>query len=209
MYHAERDHTPVFCSIISTIMHPLQRKLILASASPRRSQLLEQAGFNFEVRPQNIKEDYDPNLAVEEVAPYLAQMKAQAAKSIASDGEIILAADSVVILNGKIYEKPADVQDATRMLKALSGQEHTVITGVCLLDSYQKKVFSGVTTVQFETLSDQEIAFYINTYKPFDKAGSYGIQEWIGLCKITKIVGTYANVMGLPVHLVYEKLATW
>ncbi|NRB64498.1 MAG: septum formation protein Maf [Saprospiraceae bacterium] len=190
-------------------MHPLQRKLILASASPRRSQLLEQAGFNFEVRPQNIKEDYDPNLAVEEVAPYLAQMKAQAAKSIASDGEIILAADSVVILNGKIYEKPADVQDATRMLKALSGQEHTVITGVCLLDSYQKKVFSGVTTVQFETLSDQEISFYINAYKPFDKAGSYGIQEWIGLCKITKIVGTYANVMGLPVHLVYEELATW
>lgn len=190
-------------------MHPLERKIILASASPRRSQLLEQAGFNFEVRPQHVEEVWPLDLPLEKVAAYLAQKKAQAAKSLLVQGDIILAADSVVLLEDRIFEKPANAREAHDMLRALSAQEHTVITGVCLLDHQREEVLSGITQVQFAELSDQEIEFYVNKYKPYDKAGSYAIQEWIGLCKITGIKGTYANVMGLPVDLVYRALEGW
>ncbi len=190
-------------------MHPLERKIILASASPRRSHLLEQAGFNFEVRPQNVEEVWPLDLPLEKVAAYLAQKKAQAAKSLLDQGDIILAADSVVLLEDRIFEKPANAREAHDMLRALSGQEHTVITGVCLLDHQREEVLSGITQVQFAELSDQEIEYYVTKYEPYDKAGSYAIQEWIGLCKITGIKGTYANVMGLPVDLVYRALEQW
>lgn len=190
-------------------MQPLQRKLILASASPRRAHLLEQAGFNFEVRPQNIEEVYPLDLAVEKIAPYLAQQKARAAKPQIEGNDIVLAADSVVILGQSIYEKPANADEARAMLQALSGQEHTVITGVCLLDHQKESVFSGITQVRFEKLTSDEIDYYIRHYEPYDKAGSYAIQEWIGLCKISGITGTYANVMGLPVDLVYRELERW
>ncbi|MCC6279495.1 MAG: septum formation protein Maf [Saprospiraceae bacterium] len=182
------------------------RPLILASQSPRRSQLLREAGFEFSVQSVDIDESFPATMPVEEVAPWLAQRKAQAAKHLIRDKEIILSADSVVIHNGIIYNKPADYEEAFQMIRTLSGQQHTVITGVCLLAREQEKVISGVSQVWFADLSDAEIDYYIKRCKPFDKAGAYGVQEWIGLCKIRKIEGTYANVMGLPVDLVYHAL---
>lgn len=187
-------------------MKTLQQKIVLASKSPRRRQLLEQAGFRFEVKTQDTPEDYPESLPVEEVASYLAEKKAMASAGLIEEGEVLLTADSVVILDGKIYEKPQDRADAQRILRELSGRKHRVITGVCLMDKRQKRVFSGVSDVQFESLTEEEIAHYVDTCEPYDKAGSYAIQEWIGLCKISKIEGTYANIMGLPVDLVYQEL---
>jgi len=187
-------------------MDVLQKKIILASKSPRRRQLLEQAGFRFEVKTQDTPEDYPPDLPAEEVALYLAQKKGRAAKGLRQSGEVLLTADSVVILDGKIYEKPKDREDARRILKQLSGRKHRVITGVCLSDDKQESVFAGQSDVQFEPLSEAEIDYYIERFQPYDKAGAYAIQEWIGLCKISKIEGTYANIMGLPVDLVYQEM---
>lgn len=187
-------------------MQVLKKKIILVSKSPRRRQLLEQAGFHFEVRPQDVPEDYPPELPVAEVAPFLAQKKARASRHILQGDEVLLAADSVVILDGVIYEKPKDRADAQRILGQLSGREHTVITGVCIASQDRERVFAGRSEVSFEPLSAEEIDFYIDTYAPYDKAGSYAVQEWIGLCKIKAIRGTYANIMGLPVDLVYREL---
>lgn len=185
------------------------RPLILASQSPRRSQLLREAGIEFTVHAVDIDESFPAEMPADAVAPWLAQRKAQAAKHLILDKEIILAADSVVIHEGKIYNKPADYTEAFQMIRTLSGQRHTVITGVCLLSNEREQVMAGVSQVWFAPLSDAEIDYYIKQYRPFDKAGSYGVQEWIGLCKITRIDGTYANVMGLPVDLVYEALVTF
>lgn len=182
------------------------RPLILASKSPRRSQLLREAGFDFTVEAFDIDESFPADMPVEQVAPWLAQRKAVAAAHLIQDREIVLAADSVVILDHVIYNKPADYADAFRMIRLLSGRQHTVITGVCLLSKEQEKVLAGVTNVWFDELSDAEIDYYIRTCQPFDKAGSYGAQDWIGHCKITRIEGTFQNVMGLPVDLVYAAL---
>jgi len=191
-------------------MKTLQKKIVLASQSPRRKQLLEQAGFSFEIRTNPIDETFPSDLPAQEVAPYLARNKAKAAMGLLKHPEeILLTADSVVILNGKIYNKPENRQDAIRILSDLSGQTHTVITGVCLCNQEKEKVFSGVSHVTMNPLSTEEIEFYIDQYQPFDKAGAYAIQEWIGLCKIAKIEGTYANIMGLPVDLVYAELANF
>ncbi len=181
-------------------------KIILASKSPRRSQLLEQAGFDFEIRTTEVKEDYPASLTPEKVPEFLAQKKANASRHFIQNNEVILAADSIVIQNDVIFEKPKDRDDAVRTLKCLSGSIHKVITGVCLLSKNRERVFSGLSIVHFYDLTDEEIDFYIDEYQPFDKAGSYGVQEWIGLCKIRKIEGTYANIMGLPVDLVYEEM---
>jgi septum formation protein len=186
--------------------HIFTRPLILASQSPRRSQLLREAGFKFTVQAFDIDESFPPEMPAEEVAPWLAQRKARAAAHLIRDREVVLAADSVVILNGVIYNKPAGYDDAFRMIRLLSGRQHTVITGVCLLAKEKEKTFAGVTKVWFAELSDEEIDYYIQTCRPFDKAGSYGAQDWIGHCKITRIEGTFQNVMGLPVHLVYEAM---
>lgn len=182
------------------------RPLILASQSPRRSQLLREAGFEFSVFASEIDESFPPEMPVEEVAPWLAQRKAYAAAHLIQDKEVVLAADSVVILDGVIYNKPADYADAFRMIRLLSGRQHTVITGVCLLAKEKEKVFAGVTKVWFAQLDDEEIDYYIRTCQPFDKAGAYGAQDWIGHCKISRIEGTFQNVMGLPVDLVYKAL---
>ncbi|MBV6441475.1 MAG: septum formation protein Maf [Haliscomenobacteraceae bacterium CHB4] len=184
----------------------LSRPLILASQSPRRSQLLREAGFQFSVHALEIDESFPPEMPVEEVAPWLAQRKARAAAHLIQDQEVVLAADSVVILDGTIYNKPADYTDAFRMIRLLSGRQHTVITGVCLLAKEKEKVLAGVTKVWFAELDDEEIDYYIHTCKPYDKAGAYGAQDWIGHCKITRIEGTFQNVMGLPVDLVYKAL---
>lgn len=191
-------------------MKTFPRKLILASKSPRRSFLLKQAGFEFDVNAVDIdEENYPKDLPVNEVAAYLAREKARAAQHFITKDEIILASDSVVIVNNEIFGKPLDYADAVRILRALSGQVHHVITGVCLLSKEKEVVFSDIALVHMDELSDEEIDYYIKNYEPYDKAGAYAIQEWIGLCKISKIEGTYANIMGLPVHLVYEKLRSF
>ncbi|GAB4494744.1 MAG: Maf-like protein [Saprospiraceae bacterium] len=184
----------------------INRPLILASQSPRRSQLLQEAGFKFSVQAADIDESFPPEMPAGEVAPWLARRKAQAVAHLIQDREIILAADSVVILDNVIYNKPADYDDAFRMIRHLSGRQHTVITGVCLLAKEQEKILASVTKVWFAELTDEEIDYYIRTCEPFDKAGSYGAQDWIGHCKITRIEGTFQNVMGLPVDLVYAAL---
>ncbi len=188
-------------------MNIFEKKIILASKSPRRKQLLEQAGFNFTIHALDVDESFPDDMPKVEVAPYLARKKAQAAKEeVLTKDSIILAADSVVILNNKIYEKPRDYDDAVYILRQLSGQLHQVITGVCLLSEKHEKTFAGKSDVQFLPLSDEEIHYYVTHFQPFDKAGAYAIQEWIGLCKIAYIKGTYANIMGLPVEMVYDAL---
>lgn len=182
------------------------RTIILASKSPRRQQLLAAAGIPFRLEPLDVEEDYPETMPVDEVAPYLARKKALAGRHLITDREIILAADSIVVLDNDIFGKPTGRADAERILHTLSGNIHRVITGVCLLSREKEKTFAGVSKVHFAPLNQQEIDFYLDHYQPYDKAGAYAIQEWIGLCKIRSIEGTYSNIMGLPVELVYEEL---
>lgn len=181
-------------------------KLILASKSPRRSQLLTEAGFTFTIRTKEVEENYPKKLSPKKVPLFLAEKKATACADFLKKGQILLAADTIVTKGKKIYEKPKDKTDAVRILKKLSGSWHKVITGVCLLSKKKKVSFIGVSKVKLEVLSTREIDYYIEQFQPYDKAGAYAIQEWIGLCKISKIKGTYSNIMGLPVDLVYRHL---
>lgn len=188
-------------------MEIFEKKIILASKSPRRSQLLQQAGFQIEIRAREVDEDYPAEIPTDEVAPFLAEKKALAcADFLQHEDEILLSADSVVILDDKIYGKPTDYEDAVQILTELSGRVHRVITGVCLLSKTKKKVFSEVAHVHFNPLTEAEIRYYIDRCQPFDKAGAYAIQDWIGLCKISKIEGTYTNIMGLPMESVFREL---
>lgn len=182
-------------------------RLILASQSPRRSHLLEMAGIPFEVKTMPIDEVFPADMDADEVAPYLAHQKALAAQPLLEGpADVLLTADSVVILDGLIYGKPADYADAVRILSELSGRVHRVITGVCLMSSTQTRVFSEVSEVHFDPLSRAEIDYYIERCQPYDKAGAYAVQEWIGLCKISRIDGSYSNIMGLPVRRVFQEL---
>lgn len=193
------------------MMHPLHRapKIILASQSPRRRQLLSDAGIDFEIRTQEVDETWPPGLPAEEVAPYLAQKKAAALRHTLKPGEILLTADSTVLLGNDIYNKPENYEDACRMLSDLSGKMHRVITGVCMISSQKEVVLKEITRVFFSSLSDEEIHYYVERCKPYDKAGSYAVQEWIGLCKISRIEGDYYNIVGLPVQAVYDHLQRW
>jgi septum formation protein len=182
--------------------------LVLASNSPRRQQLLTGAGMVFSVKTKNVPEDFPADMPVEEVPLYLAKKKALAFAEELSD-EIIIAADTVVIVNGQILNKPHDEKEAIAMLSLLSGRRHDVITGVCLFSKTRTLTFSDLTEVYFKDLSAEEITFYVENYRPFDKAGAYGAQEWMGMVAVEKIVGSYFNVMGLPVHLVYRHLQQW
>lgn len=193
-------------STSNTTLPWMKREIILASKSPRRQQLLTNAGIPFRIETNEVEEDFPPEMPVDQVAAFLARKKAMAARDFIKDREIILAADSIVILDDKIFGKPTDRNDAISTLQELSGNIHQVITGVCLLSSDQERVFSGFSKVHFAPLTQEEIEFYIDTYQPYDKAGAYAIQEWIGLCKITRIEGTYTNIMGLPMELVYREL---
>ena len=190
-------------------MIALQHKIILASKSPRRSDLLREAGFNFEVKSKSVNEDYPADLPVEEVAAFIAQKKAHASIELIQKDEILLTADSIVVLGNTIFGKPKDKEDAFNILRQLSGKSHRVITGVCLKSIDKEQLFSGISTVFFDDLTNAEINYYIDHYQPFDKAGAYGIQEWIGHCKINKIEGSYNNIVGLPVQLVYEALSNF
>ncbi len=182
------------------------RPLILVSKSPRRRQLLQEAGFTFSICGLEVDESFPEDMPYDRVAEFLARRKAHAGRHLIQGEEILISADSVVVCEGRIYNKPEDYDEAVHMLRQLSGVQHTVITGVCLLAAEQERAFSERSEVFFEPLSDEEIDFYIRRYQPFDKAGAYGVQEWIGLCKIRRIEGSYANVMGLPVHRVYAEL---
>jgi septum formation protein len=184
-------------------------KIILASGSPRRKQLLEWAEISFEVIAANTDESYPENLPAEGIAMHIALNKALAVQKklfFNYDAYTIIAADTIVVLENKIIGKPIDREDAIKILSELSGKAHEVITGVCLLSYSNKKVFAEKTKVIFHKLSLAEIEYYIDKYKPYDKAGAYAIQEWIGVVGVKSIEGDFYNVMGLPVSRVVEEL---
>lgn len=183
----------------------MMKKIILSSNSPRRKELLAGLDIPFEVKVlSGIDESYPEGLSVEEIPQYIAMEKA-AAYDIAED-EIVITADTVVVLGDAILGKPVDESDAKNMLRALSGNTHRVVTGVCITSADKQRKFSVVSEVTFKVLSDTEIDYYVNRYRPFDKAGAYGIQEWIGYVGVTSLKGSYFNVMGLPVQRIYEEL---
>lgn len=181
-------------------------KLILASASPRRQQLMKDAGLTFEVRLKKIVEDYPKDLPLEKVPEYLSKVKAEAFREELQPDEVLVTADTVVCIHGKILGKPANRAEAIGMLQELSGNRHLVVTGVSVTTKTKQISFSALTNVFFKELSDEEIEYYVDLYKPFDKAGAYGIQEWIGYIGIERIEGSFYNVMGLPVQKLYETL---
>ena len=181
--------------------------IILASNSPRRRELLGGLGIDYEVRVlSGIDESYPVTLPVADIAEFIAAKKADAYREKMADGELLITADTVVICGDEVMGKPVDEADACRMLRKLSGRVHHVTTGVCLTTLQQQRRFSVTTEVTFKTLSDEEINFYVNRYRPFDKAGAYVIQEWIGYIGCTGLNGSYYNVMGLPVQRIYQEL---
>lgn len=180
-------------------------KILLASQSPRRKELLSSLGFDFEVVKIDCEEILPETISVEEAAAYLSELKANAFEGQAED-EILLTADTVVAIDGQILGKPKDENDARQMLRNLSGKTHQVFTGITLKKADKTVTETDVADVELDELTDDEIEYYIQKYKPFDKAGSYGIQEWLGMAKIKKITGSFYTIMGLPTHLVYKIL---
>ncbi|SKB44370.1 Maf family nucleotide pyrophosphatase [Dyadobacter psychrophilus] len=186
-------------------MISLQKPLILASNSPRRKQLLADAGFDFTVEVLPTDETFPATLPAEQVADYISKEKAEQFRGIRPEA-IVLTADTIVVANHEILGKPKDFKEAFTMLKMLSGQMHTVITSVSLLSGDKIQTVSDVAKVTLSALEEWEITHYIERYQPFDKAGSYGIQEWIGMIGVEKIEGSFYTIMGLPVHIVYKLL---
>jgi len=180
--------------------------IILASASPRRHAFLQSMYIDFEIRLKPIEERYPKHLKGTEITDYLAKLKAEAFMDELQPKDILITSDTIVWLNGKAIEKPKDADDAFRMITSLSDKTHDVMTSICFTQSSSQKLVNTTTEVTFKALTDDEIWYYINTCKPFDKAGAYGIQEWIGAIGIIKIEGSYNNVVGLPTHLLYETL---
>lgn len=182
-------------------------RLILASGSPRRKQLLQDLGFAFEVQALDLDESYPPELKGEQIAIYLSELKARAFHfNNSGNKELLITADTIVWLDGEVLPKPTSEHHAYSILQKLSNKSHEVITGVSLRTAEKIHTFSAVTRVWFKALSDDEINFYIRNFHPFDKAGAYAIQEWIGYIGIEKIEGSYYNVMGLPVQKLYQEL---
>ena len=181
-------------------------KIILASQSPRRKQLLEWAEIPFEVSVKETDENYPPGLMPEEIAIYIARNKALAIETEAASGQVILAADTIVVLNDHIIGKPVHREEAVSILIALSGEKHKVITGVVIRKNETEIAFADTTEVEFHKLSIEQIEYYVDKYKPYDKAGAYAIQEWIGVIGIRSVKGDFYNVMGLPVSRVVREL---
>ena len=182
-------------------------KVVLASNSPRRKELLSGLGIDYEVKTlPDIDESFPEGLTEVETATYIARAKADVYRNIMQSDEFIITADTIVWLDGEVMGKPVDEEDARRMLRALSGKTHQVITGVCLMTLDSQKAFATVTDVTFCHLSEEEIDYYVERYRPMDKAGSYGIQEWIGFVGVESISGSYFNVMGLPIQRLYTEL---
>lgn len=182
-------------------------KLVLASGSPRRQQFFKDLDLDFEIRLKEIEEVFPPELKREEITNYLAELKANAFEGELKNDEILITSDTIVWHKDKALGKPKDAQDAFEILKSLSDATHEVITSVCFKTNFDIEVIYEVTRVTFNKLSDEAIRYYIENYKPFDKAGAYGIQEWIGFVGVSKIEGSYANVMGMPTDKVYEYLS--
>lgn len=179
--------------------------VILASGSPRRLHFFNELDLNFTVDVRPVDETFPPHLKEAEITDYLAKLKANAFDDL-TEKDILVTSDTIVWFNGAAVEKPSDAEDAKRMLRMLSGQMHCVYTSVCFTSKNFQKTVNDLTEVWFKLLSEQEINYYVNNYSPFDKAGSYGIQEWLGYIGIERIEGSYFNVMGLPTRLVYKTL---
>jgi len=180
-------------------------KLLLASQSPRRKELLTNLGFDFEVVKIDCEEILPEHIKIGEAAAYLSELKAKAFRELTAD-EVLLTADTVVAADGQILGKPKDEKDARQMLRMLSGKTHQVYTGISIKTTDKTITETDVADVEFDEIADDEIDYYVQNYKPFDKAGSYGIQEWLGMAKIRKLSGSFYTIMGLPTHLVYKIL---
>lgn len=187
----------------------MKYKLILSSNSPRRRELLSGLDIPFEVRVlPDVSESHPADLPTKDIAEYIAVEKADAYRRQIGVDELVITADTVVVVDDDVLGKPADAEEAHKMLKMLSGRTHQVITGVCLTTLDHQRHFSVSTDVTFKQLSDEEIDYYIAKYHPYDKAGAYGVQEWLGYIGVTGLQGSYYNVMGLPVQRIYEELQT-
>ena len=188
-------------------MEKMDKKIILASNSPRRRELLAGLDLDFEVKViKGIDESYPETLAPDKVAQYIAAKKADAYVPAIHEDDLVITADTVVIVDNDILGKPHDESEAKAMLRRISGRSHQVVTGVCLVTKDKRREFSVSTDVTFRSLSESEIDYYVSHYRPFDKAGAYGIQEWIGYVGVTSLNGSYFNVMGLPVQRIYSEL---
>ena len=183
--------------------------IILASGSPRRQQFFKEMDLHYSIRLKEIEEIYPEHLKAEEITNFLAKLKANAFENELQEHDVLITSDTIVWLNGIALGKPKDYDDAFQMLQQLANQTHEVITSVCLKSIDKTEVFHCVTKVTFANLSDEAIRYYLDNYKPFDKAGSYGIQDWIGLIGISKIEGSYTNVVGLPTEMLFQKLLTY
>ena len=179
---------------------------ILASKSPRRKQLLFSLGIVFQVKTKEVEENYPENLTKEEIPVFLAELKAQPFLSDLKESDLLITADTIVWIHGQVLGKPQNETEAKYMLQKLSGNKHQVISSVCLTSSVKQKSFYAISEVQFKRLTVNEIEYYVSESKPFDKAGGYGIQEWIGVIGITHIEGSFYNVMGLPIQKLYEEI---
>jgi len=182
--------------------------LILASASPRRHAFFKTMDLDFEIRLQPVDEVYSKDLKREEITDFLAKLKAKPFIHDLRSNDILITSDTIVWHNNKPVEKPKDKDDAFKMIKSLSDTSHQVVTSICFTQKSKQNVVNTITKVTFKALTDDEIWYYVNNYKPLDKAGAYGIQEWIGAIAITHVEGSYNNVVGLPTHLLYETLNT-
>jgi septum formation protein len=183
--------------------------IILASGSPRRQQFFKEMDLHYTIRLKEIEEIYPEHLQAEEITNFLAELKASAFENELEENDVLVTSDTIVWLNGKALGKPKDYEDAFQMLQQLANQTHEVITSVCLKSIDKTEVFHCVTKVTFANLSDEAIKYYLDNYQPFDKAGSYGIQDWIGLIGISKIEGSYTNVVGLPTEMLFQKLMNY
>ncbi len=182
-------------------------KIVLASNSPRRKELLSGLGVDYVVKTlPDVDETYPGGLNEEDIAKHIARGKAEAYREVMNDDELVITADTIVWLEGTVMGKPKDEEDAREMLRRLSGKTHQVVTGVCLTTTSMQKTFATVTDVTFSNLTEEEIDYYVTRYRPMDKAGSYGVQEWIGFVGVENLSGSYFNVMGLPIQRLYTEL---
>jgi len=192
--------------MIQQLLARKAKKLVLGSQSPRRKAFLESLHLTFSTRSSSVEESYPPDLVAEDIAIYLAELKFEALEPTLQEDELLITSDTVVWNNNTSLEKAVNKDEAIRMLKALSNNKHQVITALCIGDSNKRWTSYEVTEVHFRALKEEEIEYYVDHYKPFDKAGAYGIQEWIGLVGITHITGNYPSVVGLPTALLYQGL---
>lgn len=184
-------------------------RIILGSASPRRQELLRGINIPFEVISKDVDESFPFSMTGVGIPMFLAEKKANAYKDMMTDDLMVITADTIVLLEGKVMGKPTDKEDARKMLQRLSGKTHQVITGVCITTNLRRRTFHTVSEVRFAHLNDAEIDYYLDNYAPYDKAGSYGVQEWIGFIAVEQITGSYFNVMGLPIQRLYNELKRW